>query len=184
MKRAAVFALTGLLIGCAGVPAHGESLAELQMHVLALNTRGETAIAVVDSIWDAETGASLTARGLSADCMLAGNADWAVRIRHGDTLVFKLVKQGGYRLLVPHAGWPLRCRCAGVTRTRTSLLQGGFVGAAGLDDALRLRGFFGPRKPPRFRLRVGWKSQELSGLPPRAARASAKRVVPRGRENA
>jgi hypothetical protein len=150
------------------------------MHVLALNARSETAIAVIDSIWDAETRANLTRRGLSADCMLAGDQDWAAHIRRGDTLVFKLVRQGGYRLLVPRAGWSLRCRCAGGARTRTALLQGEFVEGAGLDDSLRLRGFFGPRRPGGFRLRVGWKSQELSGSVPGIAPTPSRPAVPRG----
>ena len=158
--RVAIACALALL--CGACAARSESLAELRMRIVEFNLRDEFAVALVDSIWDTETGANLTKTGMSADCLLPGDQSWFARIRPGDTLRFKLVHEKGYRLAVPHAGWPMHCRCTGGARTRQALLQGEFVLPSGLDDSMRLPGFFGPRNPGSFRLRVGWKSQELS----------------------
>jgi hypothetical protein len=164
------------LLLAAAPPIAAESLAEMQMHVVQVDRHEEVAYAVVDSIWDAESRVNLTRTGLSADCMLPGEQSWFARIRRGDTLRFKLVRQGGFRLSVPSTGWPMRCRCPSGARTRAAVLQGAFVRPTGLDDSFRLRGFFGPRKHAGFRLRVTWKSEDLSSAT--GGRTAARHATP------
>jgi len=153
---------TLLAVGLAmATHAGAEAIADLQLRVVRLDPRNETAMAVVDSIWDPESTVDYTRSGLSVGCLLPGADDGAARIRRGDVFRFKLIKQGGYRLLVPSTGWPVTCHC-GAGRSKSAVLQGAFVRDVGLDDSVRLRGHFGPRKPGPIRVRIGWRSQDLS----------------------